>query len=436
MTTGTEYANQAYTYKDSGIPYSQLDCIAFVNKVRKDCHLNTLYNGTNTTWRNGSLSWKGTIAEAREQFGDIPNGAMLFIIIPESDPNYNPPQKYWHDGIGDVSHVGIYVQPGCMQSGGYGGRGVHYNNSLNGLHFTHVGMTADIDYGTTPAPTPGDNPLEYNDFWMSPDLNLGSYSVEASEPSAMQKQNANNIKSFFEAEGWSLQAICGMLGNMQAESTINPARIQDTNRFRLPDNGTDLSLLTNDVMKNFYKEYYGVPNRAFAIGLVQWDGYSTSNGEPQQKLVAYAIRNNYNWYDGWCQCQRIRGEWQKDSQYHFFNPVTIDGTYFTFANYVTSTESPTTLAHAWQAGYERNAGGLGYRGVNAEWWYNYFTGGDAPEPVPPEDPEQSDPDEPYDPDNPSGPDADGQDELPVWFFIGFMIPWKRRKETKRPCRKM
>ena len=120
-------------------------------------------------------------------------------------------------------------------------------------------------------------------------------------------------------------------------------------------------------------EYYGETRKAFAIGLVQWDGYSNSNGERQQKLVAYAIRNNYNWYDGWCQCYRIQGEHDTDAQYHFFNPVTIDGVQYTFANYVTSTATPTNLAHAWQAGYERNAGGLGFRGVNAEWWYNYFT---------------------------------------------------------------
>lgn len=277
------------------------------------------------------------------------------------------------------------------------------------------------------------NPILYNDFYIATNQRIGAWSVQTEPPTSMQLNNANLIKSFFESEGWTLNAICGMLGNMQAESTINPAFIQETNRFRLPHSANDISDVPNSVMKHFYMEHYGVTRKAFAIGLVQWDGYSTSNGERQQKLVAYAIRNNYNWYDGVCQMYRLRGELQTDEQYHFFNPVTIGGVRYTFANYVTSTASPTDLAHAWQAGYERNTGGLGFRGVNAEWWYDYFTGGEAPEPIIPPDPDPEDPDEPI-PIVPPVPDPlpDGEDFLPVWLWMLF----RRKKEMKRPCRRM
>lgn len=274
-------------------------------------------------------------------------------------------------------------------------------------------------------------PTLYNDFYISTNQRIGAWSVQTETPTREQLINANLIKSFFEAEGWSINAICGMLGNMQAESTINPAFIQETNRYRLPNSANTLADVPNSVMKNFFMEYYGVTRKAFAIGLVQWDGYSTSNGERQQKLVAYAIRNNYNWYDGVCQMYRLRGEWQTDSQYHFFNPVTIGGVRYTFANYVTSYASPTNLAHAWQAGYERNAGGLGFRGVNAEWWYNYFTGEEPPEPIEPPDPDPSDPDEPI-PEDPDNPLPDGEDFLPVWLWMLF----RQKKEMKRPCRRM
>lgn len=269
----------------------------------------------------------------------------------------------------------------------------------------------------------------YNGFYLATDQRIGPWSVQSGGPSSEQENNANIIKSFFESEGWSLNAICGILGNMQAESTINPAYIQETNRFRLPNRASNLSDVPNNVMKNFFMEYYGSTRKAFAIGLVQWDGYSTSNGERQQKLVAYAIRNNYNWYDGVCQMYRLRGEWQQDSQYHFFSPVTIGGVRYTFANYVTSTASPTNLARAWQAGYERNSGGLGFRGTNAEWWYNYFTGGVPP--VNPPGPDPSDPDEPI-PVTPDAPLPDGEDFLPVWLWMLF----RKKKEMKRPCRKM
>ena len=275
-------------------------------------------------------------------------------------------------------------------------------------------------------------PELYNGFYIATNERIGSYSVETESPSEMQLTNANMIKSFFELEGWTLQAICGILGNMQAESTINPAFIQETNRYRLPNSAYDLSDVPNSIMKNFFMEYYGATRKAFAIGLVQWDGYSNSNGEAQQKLVAYAIRNNYNWYDGMCQVYRLRGEWQKDSQYHFFNPVTIGGVRYTFANYVTSTEPAETLAHAWQAGYERNAGGIGFRAVNAQWWYSYFTGETAPEPIMPPNPDAHDPEEPI-PITPSDPLPDGYGYMPIWMWL---LISRRKKEMKRPCRKM
>src|SRR6266702_2453441 len=34
--------------------------------------------------------------------------------------------------------------------------------------------------------------------------------------------NAQYILNYFLAKGWTKNAICGMLGNMQSESTINP----------------------------------------------------------------------------------------------------------------------------------------------------------------------------------------------------------------------
>lgn len=420
VVTGEQFAETAYSFRDSGYTYQQYDCIGFTNLVRRTLGLSNLYPGTNTLWRNGTLSWQGTIAEATAAFGEMPQGAYLFRIKEESDPTYNDPpipSQYYMDGIGNVTHVGIYTDMGLgvMQSGGYGGSGVH-DSSFRGDYWTHLALAPGIDYNGTVPPSI-DNPDILNGFWMSPNLRMGAWSVETEEPTEKQKINANNIKSFFVLKGWTLQAICGMLGNMQAESTLNPAFIQETNRWRLPDSGTDLAQLTNAVMANFYMQYYGDTRKAYAIGLVQWDGYSNRNGTPQQKLVAYAIDNDYNWWDGWCQCYRIQGEYTLDDQYHFFNPVTIGGTRYTFANYITSTASPTNLAHAWQAGYERNAGGLGFRGVNAEWWYNYFTGPDAPEPVNPDDPLPPMPD----------PDPGQRDTIPVWLYAMF-----RRKEVLKP----
>lgn len=275
-----------------------------------------------------------------------------------------------------------------------------------------------------------------NGFYLSTNQIAGGWS---GTPSAEQISNANIIRSFFLNEGWTLEAICGMLGCMQGESTINPAFIEATNRSRLPNSASNLTDVPNNVMINFYSEYYGDTRRGYAIGLVQWDGYSNRNGVNGQKLVNYANSNNIVWYDGWTQMYRIRGEQQYDVNNHthtFFQTVRVGGTSYNFDNYPYSTDTPENLAKAWTYGYEVNAGGEGYRPANARWFYDFFTSPDAPDIIPPEEfllPLPYDPDDPpFDPDNPDDPDPPGEDVLPVWLWMVF----QKRKELKRPCRRM
>ena len=274
----------------------------------------------------------------------------------------------------------------------------------------------------------------FNGFYLATNARAGGWS---GTPSAEQLSNANIIRSFFLDKGWTIEAICGMLGCMQGESTINPAFIQATNRYRLPNSADNLSDVPNSVMKNFFKEYYQDTRRAYAIGLVQWDGYTNYNGQQQQKMVSYAIRNNIVWYDGWTQLYRIHSEQQYDynnQQNIFFNTVRVNGVSYNFDNYPYATDTPENLAKAWTWGYERNAGGEGYRPANARWYYDYFTDPNAPAIIPPEDflpPTTADPDEPpFDPDNPVDPTPSGYDELPIWLLL------IKRKVMKRPCRMM
>lgn len=276
--------------------------------------------------------------------------------------------------------------------------------------------------------------LLFNGFYLATNTRAGGWS---GTPSAEQLSNANIIRSFFIDKGWTIEAICGMLGCMQGESTINPAYIEETNRFRLPHSANNLSDVPNSVMKNFFKEYYQDTRRGYAIGLVQWDGYTNYNGQQQQKLVSYAMRNNIVWYDGWTQLYRIHGEQQYDhnnQQHIFFNTVRVNGIPYNFDNYPYATDTPENLARAWTWGYERNAGGEGYRPANARWFYDYFTDPDAPAIIPPEDflpPTPADPDDPpFDPDNPVDPTPSGYDELPIWLLL------IKRKVMKKPCRMM
>ena len=280
-------------------------------------------------------------------------------------------------------------------------------------------------------------PVLFNDFYISPDTRIGPWHIAGGTVTQEQKDNANAIKSFFvDQEGWTINSVCAMLGNMMGESTLNPAFIQQTNRWRLPNAAADISDVPNSVMANFYKEYYGVDRRAFGIGLVQWDGYThNSNGTDVQKMVNYAIANNFNWYDGWNQCYRLRYEEQYNSTYHFFREVRVNGVLYDFASFIASTAPVADLTKAWSWGYERNAGGAADRIPDAEYWYNYFTDpATAPTPITPNYPSQADPNQPYDPAHPVNPD-DNPVKSMIKFFWGFIID-KKRKELKRRCQRI
>lgn len=165
--TGYDYAAQAYSYRDSGIPYSQLDCVHFVNQVRLDLGLPSMLNGTNTLWRSNNLTWKGTLAEgyvrwSASSWRELPQGILLFRIKAEDNPDYNNPPipaRYYMDGIGNVTHVGIMtgLGQGVMQSGGYGGRGVHESGWQSG-YWTHCALQMDVDYEEPPDPVFPPNP--------------------------------------------------------------------------------------------------------------------------------------------------------------------------------------------------------------------------------------------------------------------------------------
>ena len=289
-------------------------------------------------------------------------------------------------------------------------------------------------------------PVLNNGFYMATNSRIGAYSVLSQTPTAEQQNNANIIRSFFLNEGWTINAICGMLGCMQGESTINPAFIQATYRSRLPNSADDLPDVPNSVMKNFFKEYYQVANRAFGIGLVQWDGYSNvpvSGGgtEQQQKMVAFAIANNIIWYDGWTQCYRIRSEQEYDYSHQqniFFYTVRVSGTDYNFDNFPYATDTPEHMAQAFTWGYERNAGGAGFRPDNARWWYDFFTGPNAPAIIPPQDfllPLPADPLEPpFDPAHPVDPLEPGIGYCPGWLVSIFAK--KNRKDGKRKWKRV
>lgn len=166
-----------------------------------------------------------------------------------------------------------------------------------------------------------------------------------SEPmSAGQMQlNAIYLRAALTAQGWSLGAIAGLLGNMEAESTINPGRWQSDSPG----------------------------NTSLGYGLVQWtpstkytdwcseQGYSdTSHIDSNLARILYEVENNIQWI--------------ATSTYNF-----------SFKSFSTSTESVSSLAKAFLLCYERPADQSesvqNYRASLALAWYKYLTGEDPPD---------------------------------------------------------
>jgi len=104
MAAGKEIAQISPKYL--GTPYSRMDCQAFVEKCLSDCGINKNLAGSNAWYRFLMKDgWVGTPEETTALFGQIPVGAFLFIL----ERDGREPAKYQGDGIGNVSHIGLYT---------------------------------------------------------------------------------------------------------------------------------------------------------------------------------------------------------------------------------------------------------------------------------------------------------------------------------------
>lgn len=206
-----------------------------------------------------------------------------------------------------------------------------------------------------------------NDWYLTTDTGGSMGTTDTSGITSKQQHNATKVYTYFNDLGWSLSAIAGMLGNMQAESWLSPAYIQRTHRSSLPNSAANLSDVPNSTMLSFYDP----DNRTYGIGLVQWDG-KTNSSPVGQKLVSFAERYNLTWYEGDTQTFRIKREKEENIQWI---AKTISGTTWNWSNYITNTETPEASAEIWRRCYERGGDdSIAIRKENARYWYDYFSG--------------------------------------------------------------
>lgn len=203
----------------------------------------------------------------------------------------------------------------------------------------------------------------YNDWYVS--ANQYDVGPSSGTASSYQEHNVDKIYAVFSSLGWTDNAIAGMLGNMMYESCLDPACVYPKSSF--PHGGASLADLDNNYAINITNSAYG---------LVQWLGTTTTPPAGNQ-LVSYAIRHGSQWYDGDIQMARLTWEYQEPAKFH---PQTVDGVYYTFASYASSTSSPSVLAKAWMVCYEGTYSVLSTRQQNAENWYDYIHSGPGPTP--------------------------------------------------------
>ena len=183
----------------------------------------------------------------------------------------------------------------------------------------------------------------YNGYWISTDTYLTQQHRD---------ENSKLIAEYLKNLGWTIEAISGILGNMDVESSMNPALIEGRQIHNLIDNNSCLNISSST-----------------GVGLVQWTG-DTPTPPAGQKLASFAIRYNRNWYDGNLQCFRLERECAEDIQ---FDPGWVDSVYWTWQNFIASTESPETLAKVWQYRYERGGTDTQLRQTKARYYFNLIS---------------------------------------------------------------
>jgi len=176
----------------------------------------------------------------------------------------------------------------------------------------------------------------------------GSYFSESEPLSTAEMQtNAFYIYSYLSGAGWTDNAIAGILGNMQAESSLNPGRWQSEN----------------------------VGNYSGGYGLVQWTPATNYTDWCNSKGYAdpSEMDNNLN---------RIIYELEHGLQWI----ATVDYP-LSFADFTKSTLSPSILASAFLKNYERAGVEVeSTRQQNANNWYTFLTGLEPGDPIEPEQP--------------------------------------------------
>lgn len=153
--TANQVAQAATLAAHVGYTYDELDCQAFVEHCVRQAGGRMDYLGTNDMARRAA--WLGTLDEARAQGRLVPGAGLLIREATEA----NLPARYAGDGLGDFSHVGLYVGENALIDTDKNGRRracdvVHSSATMGRVAgstlqngWTHALWFSEIDYAVT-----------------------------------------------------------------------------------------------------------------------------------------------------------------------------------------------------------------------------------------------------------------------------------------------
>ena len=102
--SGATVAAKAVAAVAEGHTYAEMDCQAFVEYCVNQCGGSMAYAGSNDMYRN-AVAYLATIENAKAE-GRLVPGAGLLIV---EEVGAGTPARYRGDGLGDATHVGLYV---------------------------------------------------------------------------------------------------------------------------------------------------------------------------------------------------------------------------------------------------------------------------------------------------------------------------------------
>ena len=144
MIDAGKFADAGFQYL--GVPYSKMDCQAFIEKCLQDCGLRMDLKGSNAWYRK--MDWTGSPEECVSVFGSVPTGALLFILSDDG----GEVDKGYTDGKGNAEHVGIVTHKGkgaihSSSSRGEVAESRFKDKTIRNGGWNRIGLSTLFDYG-------------------------------------------------------------------------------------------------------------------------------------------------------------------------------------------------------------------------------------------------------------------------------------------------